>query len=259
MPLSFHRTPAAARARIDLVIPVRNEQENISTLLAAIPRDLVRRVVVADNGSTDQTAALAGRGGATVVSEPQRGYGAACLAGIGFLGHTGAPDIIAFMDGDLADDPGFLARVCQPVVDARADLVIASRRRLAEPGALTAPQLLGNTLACTLIRCLTGARYSDLGPMRAIRWSSLQALNMKDRTWGWTVEMQYKAAVQGLRTEHLDVPYRRRRAGQSKISGTVLGSIRAGVGILSTIGFLWWQTRPHRCGGKFWPQSRSAS
>ncbi len=227
---------------VDLIIPARNEQENIPALLAALPWPRLRHVIVADNGSTDQTAHLAQQGGATVVYEPQRGYGAACLAGLAWVAaQRRPPDIVAFIDADLADDPAQLARLCQPIAAGQADMVVGSRRRLAQPGALTLPQCVGNTLACAMIRMTTGQRFTDLGPMRAARWSSFVGLAMSDRTWGWTVEMQYKAAASGLRVIELDVPYRPRRAGTSKISGSLVGSVRAGWKILITIGKLWWQ------------------
>ena len=233
---------AMSAASIDVIVPAFNEQENIAALLEAMPRDHVRRVIVVDNGSTDDTATLAHEAGATVVRERRRGYGSACLAGLAHLAKD-PPDIVAFIDADLADDPQLLPTLCAPIGQGDADLVIGSRRKLAEPGSLTATQRSGNGLACLLIRLFTGRRYLDLGPMRAIAWPALQKLHMADRTWGWTVEMQYKAAVQNLRTIELHVPYRPRRAGQSKISGTVIGSAKAGYKILSTIAVLWMTTR----------------
>ncbi len=227
---------------VDLIIPAVNEQDNIPALLAALPSGLLRHIIVVDNGSTDRTAELARLGGATVVHEPRRGYGSACLAGLDWIAGGGsAPDIVAFIDADLADDPAILPRLCQPIAQAHSDLVIASRRRLAMPGALTGPQRVGNDVACGMIRLLTGQRYTDMGPMRAVRWSSLQSLHMSDRTWGWTVEMQYKAAARGMRVLEMDVPYRVRRAGVSKISGSLVGSVRAGSKIIMTIAKLWWQ------------------
>ena len=229
---------------VDLVVPARNEQDNISALLAAVPRDFLRHIVVADNGSTDQTALLARQAGAVVVHEPQLGYGAACLAGLAWLAQQETPpDAVAFIDADLADDPAGLPRLCEPILNNTTDLVIGSRVRLANKGALTTPQRIGSLLACGLIRLITGTRFTDLGPMRAVRWSSLQELNMADQTWGWTVEMQFKAATHGLRTTEQDVPYRPRRAGTSKISGSISGSVRAGWKIIATLAVLAWRSR----------------
>jgi len=229
---------------IDLVIPARNEQDNIQFLVNELPFDHLRHVVIADNASTDRTAQLARKAGLTVVHEPQRGYGAACLAGLAWLAtNRPLPDIVAFLDADLADDPTLLPAICQPIADQKADLVIASRRRLAQPGALSIHQRFGNAAICSLIWALTGHRFTDLGPMRAIRWSTLQALAMTDRTWGWTVEMQYKAAVNHLSIQEIDVPYRPRRAGQSKISGSILGSARAAWTIAQTLAKLGWANR----------------
>jgi hypothetical protein len=142
----------------------------------------------------------------------------------------------------LADDPAELSRLLGPIAAGEADLVLGARVP-EEKGALDPHQRFGNRLACTLIRVLTGTRYRDLGPMRALTWDALEVLDMRDRTWGWTVEMQYKAATRGLRVMELDVPYRRRKAGKSKISGSLKGSVKAGVVIVRTIGSLWWGER----------------
>ncbi|MFW6059062.1 MAG: glycosyltransferase family 2 protein [Phycisphaeraceae bacterium] len=221
---------------VDLVIPARNEQANIPALLAALPPAGLRHVVVADNGSTDRTADLARAGGAVVVHEPQHGYGAACLAALRWIAEQDAPPIaVAFLDADLSDDPATLPRLWQPVLADEADLVLSDRTGHAERGALEPHQRFGTRLACTLLRWTTGRRYRDLGPMRVVRWTSLQRLAMADRTWGWTVEMQFKAARQGLRIREVEVDYRRRRAGTSKISGSLVGSAKAGWKILATI------------------------
>lgn len=238
---------------VDLVIPARNEQDNIPALLATLPDRDIRHVIVVDNGSTDRTAELATMHGATVICEPRRGYGAACLAGLAWIATLKQPpDIVAFLDADLADDPTDLPRLCRPIARGQADLVIASRRLLAQPGALTGPQRLGNAVACAMIRMLTGQRYTDLGPMRAARWSSLRSLDMSDQTWGWTVEMQFKAAARGMPVLEIATLYRPRRAGNSKISGTLTGSVRAGWKIMATIIRLSWQhrhrSRPERTG-----------
>ncbi len=244
-----------------LVIPAFNEQANIPALFDALALTPLSfdAIILADNASTDRTAQLGADRGAMVVHEPQRGYGAACLCALRWIAQHRAkaggetetkpetdleadpetvPEtemVIAFLDADLSDDPAELPRLCQPIIDNQADLVIGSRVRLAQPGSLTPTQRFGNALATTLMRLITGQRYTDLGPMRAIRGSSLQQLDMTDRTWGWTIEMQFKAARQKLRIMEFDVPYRTRHAGQSKISGSLIGSIRAGYKILYTI------------------------
>jgi glycosyltransferase involved in cell wall biosynthesis len=229
---------------IDLIVPARDEEQNITALLEALPGGLLRHVIVVDNGSRDQTAAMARAGGAVVVSEPQRGYGAACLAGLAWIERQElAPTAVAFIDADLADDPAGLPRLCAPILADEAELVLGTRQVAADQrGALDSHQRLGNWLACWLIGLTTARRYRDLGPMRAVRWESLKRLGMADRTWGWTVEMQFKAARLKLRITELDVPYRKRRAGKSKISGSVIGSVRAGAKIISTIAVLWWRT-----------------
>jgi glycosyltransferase involved in cell wall biosynthesis len=228
----------------DLIIPARNEAANITALFDALDplrqRGVVRQVVVADNGSTDGTAALATARGGIVVHEPQRGYGAACLKAIDWIRRQDAPpDVVAFIDADLSDDPALLPDLLRPIEVGGADMVIGSRARLAEPGALTAAQRLGNNFACTLMRLTTGRRHRDLGPFRAIRWETLARLAMADRTWGWTVEMQMKAAMLDVPVVEVDVPYRRRRAGTSTISGTVRGVLAAGTRIILTIALLW--------------------
>ncbi|MEM7625291.1 MAG: glycosyltransferase family 2 protein [Planctomycetota bacterium] len=229
----------------DLVIPARNEAENMPALIAAVDAARatagLRRVVLADNGSTDGTADLARAGGFEVVYESQPGYGAACLAALDHL-RADPPDAVAFLDADLADDPAHLIDVLAPIAEGSADLALGQRQRLAEPGALDPHQRFGNWLATSLLRVITGRAYRDLGPMRALRWRSLEKLAMADRTWGWTVEMQYKAARYGLRIAEVDVPYRKRHAGKSKISGSLIGSLRAGTKIIATLAHLWWTT-----------------
>ncbi len=233
---------------IDLVIPARNEAENIQALFEALPAGVFRSVVLVDNGSTDRTAELAHAQGAVVVRETQRGYGAACLAGLNWVrtGQPSPPEVVAFLDADLADDPTRLPTLCERITRDGADLVIGTRANLAEPGALDPHQRFGNWLACRLIGLATGRRFRDLGPMRVVRWRALERLRMRDRTWGWTVEMQFKAARLGLRVVEVDVPYRKRRAGQSKISGSLVGSVRAGVKIIAIIAQLYWADRRGR-------------
>jgi len=219
--------------RIAVVIPALNEEQSIGEVLRAMP-SAIDVVVVCDNGSTDSTSHVARAGGATVVYEPKRGYGAACLAALAEL-EKNPPDIVAFIDADFSDNPTDLLKVIQPVSNDGADLCIGSRNSgIAEKGSLTPVQRFGNWLSTGLIDVLWGVRFSDLGPMRAISWQALEDLQMRDTSWGWTVEMQLKAAKQKMRCTEVDVQYRN-RIGVSKISGTVCGSIKAGTKILYTI------------------------
>jgi glycosyltransferase involved in cell wall biosynthesis len=228
---------------VAVIIPALDEEEPLGAVLAALPRAggpdgpgfRVREVVVADNGSRDRTAAVARAAGATVVTEPRRGYGSACLAGLAHL-RRDPPDIVAFLDADHSDDPGQLAEILAPILADGAELVIGSRTLgVREPGSLTLVQRFGNRLAATLLRLLFGQRATDLGPFRAIRWRTLESLGMRDRDFGWTVEMQARAARAGLRVVEVPVRYRR-RIGRSKISGTVRGMMGAGWKILFTLG-----------------------
>ena len=219
--------------KVAVVIPALNEAGSIAAVLADLPAS-VRKVVV-DNGSTDDTARIAADAGAEVVHEARRGYGAACQAGLRHLA-SGPPDVVVILDGDHADDPTLLDRLLEPIRDDRADLVLADRSRTADPGALTRVQKYGNRLATLLIRGVTGHRYADMGPFRAIRWSALERLQMRDPTWGWNVEMQIKAVRRGLRVIEIPLPYRARRAGQSKISGDLRGAARASVRIVWAVG-----------------------
>jgi glycosyltransferase involved in cell wall biosynthesis len=226
--------PGAALPRIAAVIPALNEEASVGAVVAGLPRSLVGRVIVCDNGSTDGTAAAARAAGAEVVLEPRRGYGAACLRAMAAL-RADPPDIVLFVDADQSDDPDDAAAILAPILDGRATFVIGSRSLgEAEPGALAPVQRFGNWLASGLLRLLYGVAATDLGPFRAIRWDALESLGMRDRDFGWTVEMQVKAARRGVPT--LDVPVRyRRRVGRSKISGTVRGTMLAGMKILGVI------------------------
>ena len=223
---------------VDVVIPALNEARSIGLVLEALP-DRVRRVVVADNGSTDGTADVARAAGALVVAEPRRGYGSACLAGLAAL-RPDPPAVVAFVDADYSDHPGELPALLAPIAEGRAELVIGSRvlgqrAGRVERGALLPQARWGNALACALIRARWGVRFTDLGPFRAATWDALEAIGMTDTTFGWTVEMQVRAARLGLRTAEVPVSYRR-RVGVSKITGTVSGTVRAGAKILATIG-----------------------
>jgi glycosyltransferase involved in cell wall biosynthesis len=220
--------------RVAAVIPALNEAGSIGLVIGDLPRAWVERTVVCDNGSTDATASAAAAAGAVVVSEPRRGYGAACLRALEALAPD-PPDVVLFLDADRSDDATEAPALLAPILDGRADFVIGSRALGgAEPGSLTPAQRVGNRLAAALLRLLYGVRTTDLGPFRAIRWGALRDLRMADRDFGWTVEMQVKAARRGLRTMEVPVRYRR-RIGRSKISGTVRGTILAGTKILGTI------------------------
>lgn len=221
---------------VDLIIPAYNEEQSIALVLGALPVHVLREVVVVDNNSSDHTAAVARQFGASVLSEKEQGYGAACLCGINYLRtKTDVTDVIVFMDADFSDYPEEMAVLIEPILRGEVDFVIGSRvRRYRERGAMLPQQLFGNWLATFLIRMLYGVKYYDLGPFRAIRYSSLLELDMKDRTYGWTVEMQLKAIQKKLRWKEVPVHYRKRK-GVSKISGTVKGTFLAGYKIISTI------------------------
>jgi len=210
---------------IKLVIPARNEEDAIGQVVASVAAQ-VDAVIVADNGSTDKTAEIAGKNGAAVVSVPEPGYGRACLAAIKEAGDF---DILVFMDGDASDDPDDLADLLSPLISGEADMVIGSRiLGDCDPGALTVQQRFGNTLACWLMNLFWGYRFTDLGPFRAITREAYDKLNMQAPTFGWTVEMQVRALKENLRCAEVPVHYRA-RIGVSKISGTVKGVILAGI------------------------------
>lgn len=222
-------------SEIDLIIPAFNEEKSIGKVLRDIP-GMVREVVVVDNNSSDRTAEVARQAGATVLHEPRMGYGYACLKGIEYLGRKSKrPDIVVFMDGDYSDYPEELPKVVAPILEERKDLVIGARHKaLREPGSMTPQQVFGNWLATFLMRLLFRARFTDLGPFRAITYPALASLKMEDKTYGWTVEMQLKALRHKLAYTEVPVRYKK-RIGVSKVSGTVKGSIFAGVKILGWI------------------------
>lgn len=220
------------KARIALIIPALDEAESIKSVLAQIP-SWVDDIVVVDNGSVDATSANARAGGALVVSESTRGYGAAMQAGIRTLDDV---DIVVFMDADGSDYPGDMASLVDPIVAGPIEFSIGSRvLGIAQTGSLTAAQRLGNRFACVLMRVIWGARYTDLGPFRAIAYRQLMALRLKDKGFGWNVEMQIQAMCQNLRVVEVPVSYRCRRQGKSKISGHWWGSVIAGLKILTVI------------------------
>jgi glycosyltransferase involved in cell wall biosynthesis len=221
-----------------VVIPALNEEQALPDVLQSLRQVLpslayltASRVIVADNGSTDRTAEVARRSGAEVVSASRRGYGSACQAGLGVL--LAETDVVVFMDGDHSVFAEDLDLLLQPLVEKRADFVLGIRKPI-DRGALTLTQRLGNSLACFLMHQLYGYAYHDLGPYRAIRWPTLQALGMRDPAFGWTIEMQIKALQYQVRIEEVPVRYRS-RIGTSKISGTFLGSLKAGRAILWTV------------------------
>ena len=231
--------------KVDVLIPALNEQESIGLVLGAIPSAWVRRVVVVDNGSADQTAQVAQACGAQVVREERRGYGSACLAGLAWLAQD-PPDVVVFLDADYSDHPQEMIRHLSAICAEGVELVIGSRTvGMREPGALLPQALFGNKLASLLIELLYGYRFTDLGPFRAIQWQALERLQMEDTNFGWTVEMQVKAAHHGLSVVEVPVSYRQ-RVGVSKITGTLEGTLKAGTKILYTIFSYAWKIRAPR-------------
>jgi len=221
-----------------LLIPALNERESIGQVLAQVPVGLFSQIIVVDNGSEDGTANVARAAGAQVVQEPRRGYGQACLAGLAHV--RPGTSAVAFIDGDLSDDPADLRPLVHLVEAGGWDLAIGSRvLGHPEPRSLAPWQRFGNWLSTRLIRWLWGVSFTDLGPLRAIRLDALRQLALTDRSFGWNVEMQAKAARQGLKVKELPVNYRRRPHGKSKISGTLVGSLAAGYKILWTIYRCW--------------------
>jgi glycosyltransferase involved in cell wall biosynthesis len=228
---------------VDVIIPAFNEEKSIAKVIGDIPA-LVRHVVVANNNSTDRTAEVSTAAGAQVVFEAQKGYGKACLTAMDWIKQQGVqPDILVFLDGDYSDYPQELELLIAPITAGKADLVLGSRAMgEREVGSMTFPQVFGNALATTLMRWMYGAKFSDLGPFRAIHWGKLLDLGMVDQNFGWTIEMQIKAHQAGLRHQEVPVRYRK-RIGVSKVSGTLKGVIGAGYKIIFTI-FKYW--RPFR-------------
>jgi glycosyltransferase involved in cell wall biosynthesis len=224
------------RAEIVVIVPAFNEAASIAKVIADIPKSLVAEIVVVNNNSNDATSEIAIDAGATVLDEPRQGYGFACLRGINYLKQQEKrPDMVVFLDGDYSDYPEEMTHLIKPIIDQDYDFVIGSRTLGdKEKGAMSPQQVFGNWLATKCIRFLYGAKFTDLGPFRAIKFDKLIGLDMKDQTYGWPVEMQVKAAKQNLRVCEVPVNYRV-RIGSSKISGTAKGSILAGYKIITTI------------------------
>jgi glycosyltransferase involved in cell wall biosynthesis len=220
--------------RIVVIIPALDEERSLPSVLAEIPRPFASEVVVVDNGSRDRTAEVARAAGATVLAEPRAGYGQACLTGIAYLAKE-PPDVVVFVDGDYSDRACEMTALVGPILEGRADFVVGSRvLGQREPGALAPHARWGNWLATRMLHLLYGYRFTDLGPFRAIRYQTLLALDLQDRDYGWTAEMQAKAARSGVRAVEVPVSYHR-RIGRSKITGTVKGTVLAGYKILTTI------------------------
>ena len=230
MHLQTHSMP-----NIKVIIPAYNEEESIPLVIKDIP-SIVNEIIVVSNNSTDNTEINAKNAGATVLTENRKGYGYACLKGMDYISkQEKTPDIIVFLDGDYSDYPEELTKIIQPILEENIDFVVGARvKELREEGSMTTPQIFGNWLATNLMKLFFKSTFTDLGPFRAIKYSSLLGLNMEDKTYGWTVEMQLKALKQKLRYREIPVNYRN-RIGVSKVSGTIKGAIFAGVKILTWI------------------------
>ena len=220
---------------IKVIIPAFNEEKSIANVIAEIP-DFVEEIVVVNNNSTDQTAQVATKAGANVLTEKSKGYGYACLKGIDYLSQKDkTPDILVFLDGDFSDFPQELTKIIQPIIKGSVDFVVGARvKELRASGSLTPQQVFGNWLACFLMKILYQSSFTDLGPFRAIRWKTLENLKMSDKTYGWTIEMQLKVLRQKISYQEVPVSYKK-RIGVSKVSGTVKGTIFAGVKIIGWI------------------------
>ena len=223
------------KSAIKVIIPAYNEAAAISKVIGDIP-NFVQEIIVVDNGSTDPTSEVAKRAGATVIIEPNKGYGFACLKGIEYIQNSNQKtDIIVFIDGDYSDYPQQISEIIAPILNQNIDFVLGSRKKnLSEKGAMRPQQRFGNWLATNLMRLFFDSKFTDLGPFRAIKYKVLQQLNMKDKTYGWTVEMQLKILKQNFTYMEVPVKYRN-RIGVSKVSGTLKGTIFAGVKILTWI------------------------
>jgi len=232
-------------SRVALIIPALNEAKNLAELLPHLAAFGLGQILVCDNGSTDETRAVVEHHGATWVHEPRPGYGAACFAGMQALDDR--TEVVAFIDADLSDDVSKLRELARPILHDECDLVIGARTpELREPGSTTLPQRFANWLMPLMIRLGWGHQFTDLGPFRAIRRSSLEAIGMRDRAYGWTIEMQIRAVESGLRIREVPVAHRNRRHGKSKISGTVRGVLLAAYWIIRTCVALWITKRRRR-------------
>lgn len=222
-------------AIIKVIIPAFNEEASIGKVIAEIP-DFVSEVIVVSNRSTDQTEQVARSAGATVLSEPRKGYGYACLKGMEYIAaQPEKPEIVVFLDGDYSDYPEEMTQIVAPILEKNIDFVIGARvKRFRESGSMTFPQIFGNWLATFLMRLFFSSRFTDLGPFRAIKYEKLLALKMEDKTYGWTVEMQLKALKKKYTYTEVPVRYKN-RIGTSKVSGTVKGAVMAGIKILGWI------------------------
>ena len=221
---------------IDVIIPAFNEANAVGLVVRDIPKELVRYIVVVDNNSSDETREVAQNAGAIVIPEPMQGYGAACLRGLSYLNELDVkPDIVVFIDADYSDYPQEMFDLVAPILDGKAEMVIGSRSLgNREKGAMMPQQVFGNWLATTLMKWIYRAEFTDLGPFRAITWNALQEIGMKDRDYGWTVEMQVKVLKKGIAYQEIPVKYRK-RIGVSKITGTIKGTVMAGYKIILTI------------------------
>ncbi len=221
---------------IKLIIPAVNEEKSIALVLNAIPKGICTEIIVVDNNSEDDTAKVAKENAATVLSEKIPGYGVTCLKGLDYIRETGGCDIVVFLDGDYSDYPEDLDHILSPIIFENVDMVIGSRvKELRKAGSMTPQQVFGNWLAVFLIRLFFNHHFTDLGPFRAIKWNALEELKMEDKNYGWTVEMQVKAVKHKLVCLNVPVKYRNRAGGESKVSGTLKGSVLAGIKIIKTI------------------------
>jgi len=223
---------------VNVIIPAYNEEESIGLVISDIPKKLVSEIIVCNNNSTDNTVELAQKAGATVVDQPRKGYGSACLKGMEYIANKPTeeqPDVVVFLDGDYSDHPEEMEGMLKEIEENEMDLVIGSRALGSmETGAMMPQQLFGNWLATTLLKFFYNYQFTDLGPFRAIKWEVLKNLGMEDPDFGWTVEMQARAAKAKLKCKEIPVSYRK-RIGVSKISGTLKGTVLAGHKILWTI------------------------